>query len=340
MRILLVSPMYPGPADPDFGAFVKQVADELERQGHDLERAVIDRRGGSRAKYARFTGNAVSAARRFRPDVVYAHFLVPGGSVGALAAVAAGARLVVTAHGRDVRNIGSIPGVAALTRATVARANAVIAVSDYLRRELVTEIPKLSGRVEVIDCGVDLERFHGSDPEDARRRVGWSDGDPRYLCVGTLDERKNVVRLADAFARLKQGTLVFVGDGPVRGQLEGRERVRVVGRVPHEQVADWIAACDVLCQPSVVEPFGQALLEALASERPVVATRIGGPPEFVTPECGVLVDPGDTGSIEEGLRKAAELPSPNVAARKVAAEHDVRRQAARIAEVLAGSRAQ
>jgi glycosyltransferase involved in cell wall biosynthesis len=340
MRILLVSPMYPGPADPDFGAFVKQVADELEQQGHDLERAVIDRRGGSRAKHARFTADAVSAARRFRPDVVYAHFLVPGGSAGALAALAGRARLVVTAHGRDVRNIRSIPGLAALTRATVGRANAVIAVSDYLRRELVAQVPKLSGRVEVIDCGVDLERFQGRDPEDARGRVGWSNDGPRYLCVGTLDERKNVVRLADAFARLKEGTLVFVGDGPLRGQLEGRARVRVVGRVPHEQVAEWIAACDVLCQPSLVEPFGQALLEAMASERPVVATRTGGPPEFVTAECGVLVDPEDVGSIEEGLRKGAELPSPNAAARKVAAEHDVRRQAARIAEVLAGSRAQ
>jgi glycosyltransferase involved in cell wall biosynthesis len=331
--------MYPGPAGPDFGAFVKQVADELERQGHELARAVIDHRGGSRAKYVRLTTDAVSAARRFRPDVVYAHFLVPGGSAGALAAVAAGARLVVTAHGRDVRNIGSLPGVAALTRATLARATAVIAVSDYLRRELVAKIPKLSGRVEVIDCGVDLERFHGRDPDEPRERLGWHDGGPRYLCVGTLDERKNVVRLAEAFARVEAGSLVFVGDGPLRAQLEGRDGVRVVGRVPHEQVADWIAACDVLCQPSLVEPFGQALLEAMASERPVVATRVGGPPEFVTAETGVLVDPMTVDAIEVGLRAAAGLPSPNPAARAVAAEHDVRRQAARIAEILAGRRA-
>jgi glycosyltransferase involved in cell wall biosynthesis len=332
--------MYPGPADPDFGAFVKQVADELEQQGHELARAVIDHRGGFRAKYARLAADAVREARRFRPDVVYAHFLVPGGSAGALAAMAAGARLVVTAHGRDVRNIGSIPGVAALTRATLARATAVIAVSDYLRRELVAKIPKLSGRVEVIDCGVELERFHGRDPDEPRERLGWRDDGPRYLCVGTLDERKNVVRLADAFARLEAGTLVFVGDGPLRAQLEGRDGVRVVGRVAHEQVGDWIAACDVLCQPSLIEPFGQALLEAMASERPVVATRVGGPPEFVTAETGVLVDPMTVDAIEVGLRAAAELSSPNPAARAVAAEHDVRRQAARIAEILAGRRAE
>jgi glycosyltransferase involved in cell wall biosynthesis len=340
MRILLVSPMYPGPVDPDYGAFVKQVADELERQGHALARAVIDRRGGSQAKYVNLTTRALKEARRFRPDVVYAHFLVPGGTTGALAAAAAGARLVVTAHGRDVRNIGSIPGVGAVTRGTLARADAVIAVSDYLRRELVAKLPTLEDRMHVVDCGVDLDRFRGRDQKDARTKLGWHDEGPLFLYVGTLDERKNVVRLADAFERLNAGSLAFVGDGPLRAALEGRPRVRLVGRVSHEQVADWIAACDVLCQPSLVEPFGQALLEAMASERPVLATRVGGPPEFVTTESGVLVDPESVDSIEAGLRAAAELPCPNAPARAVAAEHDVRRQAARIGEVLAGRRAE
>jgi glycosyltransferase involved in cell wall biosynthesis len=247
---------------------------------------------------------------------------------------------VVTAHGRDVRNIGSIPGIGAVTRGTIARADALIAVSDYLRRELLAKLPTLEDRIHVIDCGVDLERFRGRDPEEARSEVGWDDEGPLFLCVGTLDERKNVVRLADAFERMEGGSLAFVGDGPLRDRLEGRQRVRVVGRVPHDQVAAWIAACGVVCQPSLVEPFGQALLEAMASERPVVATRIGGPPEFVTEETGVLVDPESLDSIESGLRAAADLPSPNAAARVVAAEHDVRRQAARIAEVLAGRRAQ
>jgi glycosyltransferase involved in cell wall biosynthesis len=106
--------------------------------------------------------------------------------------------------------------------------------------------------------------------------------------------------------------------------------------VPHERVPDWIAACDVLCQPSLIEPFGQTVLEALATERPVVATRVGGPPELVTPEIGVLVDPGTVESIHAGLEEALELPRPNAAARKVAEEHDVRLQAQRIARVLRG----
>jgi glycosyltransferase involved in cell wall biosynthesis len=100
-------------------------------------------------------------------------------------------------------------------------------------------------------------------------------------------------------------------------------------------VPDWIAACDVLCQPSLVEPFGIALLEAMAGARSVVATAVGGPPEFVTPGAGVLVDPAGVEAIERGLREAAALPSPNEAAREAAARHDVRDEARRVAQILA-----
>ncbi len=331
MKILLVSQMYPGPDAPDHGVFVKQIADALEERGHELERAVLVSRTGGRRRYATLYAKAARAARRFRPDVVYAHFLVP---TGLLAGLATRAPLVVTAHGRDVRNVGSIPGVRAATRAVARRASALIAVSDYLRRELEERVPEARGKIEVADCGVDLRVFRGSDPRAARTELGWDGDGPAFLCVGTLDERKNVMRLARAFEHLHAGRLAFVGDGPLRDALEGRHGVRVVGRVPHDEVARWVAASDVVCQPSLVEPFGQALLEALASERSVVATRLGGPPEFVTEDAGVLVDPHDERSIEAGLRAAAELPTPNPAARAAAEPHDLRRQAERVEAIL------
>lgn len=338
MRVLVVSQMYPGSDDPDLGVFVAQVVRELHAQGHRLELAVIRHRGGSRTKYLRLALDAVVRARRGRPDVVYAHFLAPAGSVAAVAALVARAPLVLTAHGTDVANIGTLPGIRLLTRLTVRRAEAVIAVSDWLRRRLEAALPELAGRVEVVDCGVDLERFAPRDARAARRRVDWAGQGPFFLCVGSLIERKNVVRLVEALGRLGRGQLALVGDGPLRGELERHPRVRVVGRVAHEEVADWIAAADVLCQPALSEAFGQSLLEAMACERSVLATANGGPPEFVPPAAGVLVDPEDVSSIADGLRTAAALPVPNPAARRAAAEHDVRRQAGRIAAILERAR--
>jgi glycosyltransferase involved in cell wall biosynthesis len=149
-----------------------------------------------------------------------------------------------------------------------------------------------------------------------------------------LIERKNVVRLADAFAQLGEGRLVFVGDGPLRSELEGRANVEITGRVPHDEVPRYVAAATVLCQPSLIEPFGQALLEGMAAGRSVVATRVGGPPEFVPPEAGILVDPLDTAALADAMRRAAELPSPNPAARAAAAAHDVTRQAEKVESIL------
>jgi glycosyltransferase involved in cell wall biosynthesis len=253
---------------------------------------------------------------------VYAHFLVP---TGAVAALAGRAPLVVTAHGRDVRNVGAFPGMRVATRLVVRRAATVVAVSDYLRSELEAKVPEARGKTEVVNSGVDLERFGPSPPPD---------GPSRFLCIGALTERKNVVRLANAFERLGEGSLTYVGDGPLRAELEGRAGIQLAGRVPHDEIPARIAASHVVCQPSLIEPFGQALLEAMACERSVVATRIGGPPEFVTPDAGVLVDPADEDSIAAGLERAAALPRPNPAAREAAAKHDVRIQAERIEAIL------
>src|SRR5207245_7569643 len=115
---------------------------------------------------------------------------------------------------------------------------------------------------------------------------------------------------------------------------EGREGVRLVGRVPHAEIPRLLAEAHVLCQPSLIEPLGQALLEGMACGRSVVATRIGGPPEFVPPAAGVLVDPLDVEALAGALAQAAALPRPNEAARAAASAHDVRTQAARIEAIL------
>ena len=334
MRILLVTQMWPSPENPDLGSFLVPLAREIEAIGHDVEVASISRRGGPQTEYATLVGKARAAARRFEPDVVFAHFLFPAGAAGALAARSAAAPLVVMAHGQDVANLNRIPGVTAASRWVIRRSSGVIANSQWLAGRLTDRIPAAASKIEVADCGVDLEAFSPRPAAEARRELEWDGEGPAFLCVGSLIERKNVVRLADAFESLGRGRLAFVGGGPLRGALEGRRGVRLVGRIPQAEVPRWVAACDVLCQPSLTEPFGQATLEAMAMARSVLATSAGGPPEFVTPESGVLVDPQDPGALRAAMELALTMPTPNPAAREAAAQHDVKRQAAIMAAIL------
>src|SRR5688572_7395157 len=99
MRILFCTQMWPGPDDPDVVA--------------------IDHRRPSRTKYARLTADAVRAARRTRPDVIFAHVLFPAGGAAAIASLAAGTPLVAMAHGQDVANMSEVRGVTAITRRIV-----------------------------------------------------------------------------------------------------------------------------------------------------------------------------------------------------------------------------
>jgi glycosyltransferase involved in cell wall biosynthesis len=323
--------MWPSEAEPDLGVFLLPLVRGLEAGGHVVGVVGLSRRGGSPVKYARLTARAVRAARAFRPDVVFAHFLFPAGAAGLAAARVARAPLVVMAHGQDVANLDGV-AVRTATRPVVGGAARVIANSRWLAGRLT----RWYGFVDpvVVDLGVDLAQFApGAAAPAAWPAAGGGDG-PRFLCVGSLIERKNVVALADAFAALGRGSLVFVGDGPLRGSLEGRPGVSVIGRVAHDEVRSWIEACDVLCQPSLSEPFGLATLEAMALERTVVATTAGGPPEFVTPEAGVLVDPHDLAALTAALAAAAEFPTPNPGARAAASAHDATHQAARMAAVL------
>ena len=182
---------------------------------------------------------------------------------------------MVTAHGQDVRNIGSIRGM------PLRHAPGGASRGDG-RRGLRLPASRARGqgaRGARQDRGRGLRRRPRALPLEPRATAAG----PAFLCVGSLNARKNVLRLARAFERLGEGTLTFVGDGPLREQLGGRPGIVLAGRVPHDDIPQWIAAADVVCGPSLVEPFGEALLEALACGRPVVATRIGGPPEFVPP---------------------------------------------------------
>ena len=328
MRILLVSNMYPSPERPEYGVFVARLADALRARGNDVRDVVLhagDRGPVSTPRaYAGLARQARAAVADHRPDVVYAHFLVPTG----LVAIATRVPYVITAHGADVRNIRRSPVVAALTKPVLRRAAAVICVSEYVSRQL--SAPD-GVKVEVIDCGVDTERL-----KPAPRAKGNGTG-PRFLYIGSLTHRKNVERLQQAFAKLGGGTLTIVGGGPLEERLRETAPVgtRFAGRLSPDGVAAELAKADVVCLPSLEEPQGQAMLEALACGRPVVATRVGGPAEVITPDIGALVDPLDVDSIAAGMLAAAALPVPSREAVRAAAEHALPLQAEKIEAVLA-----
>lgn len=346
LRVLCLSNMWPGPADPDYGAFVADMCRALGARGLLVDPVAIDSRAGGPARTpAKYASLAARAVRRARgADVIYAHYLFPTAAAAAAAARAARIPYVVTAHGQDVRNLDR-PSLRRATAASLRGASAIIAVSQHLADALAASGLDLPP-VHVINMGVDTDRFRPADRGEARARLGLAPGGPLILAVGGLTERKNPLGLLQAFGRVRarrpDARLALVGDGPLAGAVDaGVRRMGVDGAVirtgalPHAEVGAWVAASDVLAIVSRIEPLGVAALEALAGGRPVVATREGGAREVVPdPGAGRVVDPLDPGAIARALLAVIDDPPSPEACRRAAEPHALARQAERVAGVL------
>ncbi len=338
--------MYPGPGNPDYGAFVREMEQALARRGLESERAVIDSRAsGPLATPTKYGRLLASTARRARKcDVIYAHYLVPTGLVAAACGRVARRPWVLTAHGRDVRNLSS-GAIRVATARALRGASAVIAVSEYLAAELRASGLDLPP-VKVANMGVDLERFTVCDRREARLALGIDPDGPLVLAVGGLNARKNPLGLLQAFARVRHqipsARLALVGDGPQAGAVRAGVRrldlagaVLLPGAVEHSTVGDWMAACDVLVLPSLVEPLGVVALEALASGRGVVATRVGGAAEIVPASGpGRHVDPANPVEIGAAIVDLLAHPPSPEACRAAAAVNSIDLQADIVERVL------
>ena len=272
--------MYPGPAAPDLGVFVADLASALEERGHEFAYAVIDGRGLA-TKYLRLGRDAVREARRFRPEVVYSHFLFPAGSSGR-----GGARPAPASSSRPTGRTSATSGRSRLLHGDLdrhapraGRRRLGLPPARYCRR-----LPALDGRI----WRIGLRRRPRTLPGSRRRGA---EGEARLGRRAALLRARRLAGRAQEPGTSRRGSSAASSEAASRSSATGRcarrargwPSVRVVGRVSHEEVADWIGAADVVCQPSLVEAFGQALLEGLASERSVVATLSGDRPSSSRP---------------------------------------------------------
>jgi len=195
---------------------------------------------------------------------------------------------------------------------TIARADAFIANSREVREELVAAgCP--GGKIAHIPNGVDLTRFH-PDPAaraaDGRRRLGLPDG-PLVVFAGRLDPQKGLHTLVAAMrspALVAAGAhVLLLGDGPQRADLaQAVERDgladRVLFRGVVEDVAPYLRAGDLFALPTLGEGMPNALLEAMATGLPCVASAVGGCRDLITHgETGVLVPAGDAAAFQVAL---------------------------------------
>ena len=278
---------------------------------------------------APFAALATTAAvrRRLRSenyDLVHAHWVVPGAVLSRQPAIASGKPLVISLHGSDVfaaernRLVGFAAGRAFRSAA------AVTACSSDLRDRAIA----LGARAEstrTVPYGVDIEFFGGGHPppqerEAMRRRLGVSSSQTLVVAVGRLVEKKGFAHLIEAAGGRADLHVAIAGDGDLQTELENIARakqasVTLAGRFTREEIRDALHCADIVAVPSVVDSKGNvdglpnALLEAMAAGKAIVASRVAGIPDVMQEDVeGILVPPGSASFIRGALDRLVANP--------------------------------
>ena len=255
--------------------------------------------------YANLLRAVRDLVRRKPVDLIHAHATLPCGHAAALLSRELGIPFVVTVHGLDAFSTQQVRGLAGKWAKRVSQwvyrhASSVICVSEKVRSEVLEGAPRVN--TSVIYNGADPEVFC---PDVESGKV--------ILSVGNLIPIKGHELLLRALAAVQakhpDATLDIIGDGPERSKLQGlcvelnvADKVRFLGRQRRRQVADAMRRCAIFGLPSRYEALGCVYLEAMASEKPIIACTGQGIEEIVqTGMNGVLVNADDLDELSRVL---------------------------------------
>ena len=285
-----------------------------------------------------------STFKRFQPDCVLVSWAFPDGVAGVALAKSLGVPAVIKVHGTDINMHLLHPLRAKQIRWAMNNSAAVVSVSNALASKIVElGIPK--SKIITIYNGIDHSVFFPQDQAAARAKLGLDPGRKLILYIGNLKHEKGCVDLAQAFTAIKDTVenvdLYYIGTGKEASTIDALaaeynvgNRVHVLGGMTHQELLPWITASDLVSLPSHNEGVPNVLLEAMACGKPVVATRVGGIPEVVQPEAGILVPAEDQDALQQALVQAVNRNWDSAAISKTVEDFDWDNNTQRLYDLL------
>jgi glycosyltransferase involved in cell wall biosynthesis len=233
-----------------------------------------------------------------KPDIIHVHFCYPLGFAAAKLKLKYNLPLVITEHSTSLE-YDCLKSQSKYFQFAYNHADKIIAVGNNLKKAINH---KFGIESDVIFNLVDLDIFNYKEKKSSNQI--------NFLSVANLNYRKGMDVLINAFSRMccKDTKLFIIGDGPERKKLQNQinelgmeSNIFLLGRKKRDEITEFLYNSEVFVLASRFETFGVVYIEALATGTPVIATNCGGPPDFVTPENGLLVEVDNIPMLTEAL---------------------------------------
>ncbi|MCO6449960.1 MAG: glycosyltransferase [Caldilineales bacterium] len=273
--------------------------------------------------FARGIQTTLKLGRREKLDVLHAHWALPNGYIGAVAARRLGIPLVVSIPGSDALVAGQNPLFRRMVGFAFDQAGLITANSQSLKDVAVQELGADPAKFELVIYAVDPTRFTPDDNgvADLRERLGIPAEAFVFLAVGRMVYKKGFDVLLRALAKLPAHPLVhtiMIGEGDLWAEWQQMARdlsianIHWLGNVPHDQMSVYYNAADALVMPNVTKPatgLGVTVLDAMACAKPIIGSDTAGNPLVVeSGGNGLIVPEGDAAALAEAMMALAADP--------------------------------
>jgi len=256
----------------------------------------------------------IALIRKERPAILHTH-TTKAGVLGRIAGRMTRTRVIHTPHGHLFYGYfgkGKEQFYVFVERLDARFCERIITISEDERREYLNRGIGDKKKVVIIYNGIDIEQFPG-DGQRVKRELGLAQQVPLVGFVGRLEEVKGPHLFVDAAMRIMaaapQTHFLMLGDGAMKEGLiqkaQGMPHLHILGY--REDIADCLAALDILLIPSLNDGFNLVAVEAMASSKPIVATAVGGLPEVIG-NGGILIRSGDTNRMAKEAIKLLNSP--------------------------------
>ena len=268
--------------------------------------------------------------RKYRIDVVNSHWMIPQGFIASLLPAHLPCKQVLTIHAAGLFALRRLPLGKAMAQRIVRRSDLIYSVSSY-NRQVLEQLVQEPVACRILPMGIDTYYYEEQkDPAAVRAELDLPSG-KMILYIGKLNEKKGVTYLLRAFHAIAReradGYLVIVGSGLLEQSLKretrqlGLEsRVTFAGQQGKDAVRKYLQAADLVVVPSIIDASGETeglpvvLLEALASGKPVVATRVAGAPDVIVEGYnGFLAEPQNPEDLAHKIKKGLNADTEFIA---------------------------